>query len=285
MDRRQAKQLVIEKGMKHILCSNQGHYRLWWWRTHCQGNRGQSHLSWSLSWSCIVHKQQNKEERAINIANLRLLQKGKAPLKSVSTAFNRSGPRSLRALQAKRHIGKGLFCLKKPPKVEDCSNENTHYIPKRGHVNNINMSFFSPKKPGESKLCYTRSVDDKAYTRPIWKFSLQRTFNIKKDSRYEWSEKLVYITPGSHRIFTKEGIEEEDGKETLSTAEDRHFLFGKAWSNEDESGLESKLSLSFDRQLSSTLMHSNQLWASSNFDETQCEVWLVWPVIRVARES
>ena len=130
MDRRQAKQLVIEKGMKHILCSNQGHYRLWWWRTHCQGNRGQSHLSWSLSWSCIAHKQQNKEERAINIANLRLLQKGKAPLKSVSTAFNRSGPRSLRALQAKRHIGKGLFCLKKPPKVEDCSNENTHYIPK-----------------------------------------------------------------------------------------------------------------------------------------------------------
>ena len=65
------------------------------------------------------------------MANLRLLQKGKAPLKSATTAFNRSRPRSLRALQAKkRHIGKGLFCFKKPPKAEDCSNENTRYIPK-----------------------------------------------------------------------------------------------------------------------------------------------------------
>ena len=32
---------------------------------------------------------------------------------------------------------------------------------------------------------------------------------------------------------------------------------------------------SLDRQLSSTLMHSHQLWAGSNFDESQWEVWLV----------
>ena len=37
-------------------------------------------------------------------------------------------------------------------------------------------------------------------------------------------KKLVYITRGFHRIFTKEGIVEEDGKETLLTAEDRHFF-------------------------------------------------------------
>ena len=59
----------------------------------------------------------------------------------------------------------------------------------------------------------------------------------------------------------------------------------KAWSNEDESGWESQLSLSFDRQLSSTLMHSHQLWAGSNFDESRWEVWLVWPVMRVAPEA
>ena len=47
----------------------------------------------------------------------------------------------------------------------------------------------------------------------------------------------------------------------------------------------SQLSLSFDRQLSSTLMPSHQLWAGSNFDESQWEVWLVWPVMRVAWES
>ena len=38
-------------------------------------------------------------------------------------------------------------------------------------------------------------------------------------------------------------------------------------------------------QLSCTLMHSHQLWAGSNFDESQWEVWLVWPVVRVARGS
>ena len=59
----------------------------------------------------------------------------------------------------------------------------------------------------------------------------------------------------------------------------------KAWLNEDESEWESQLSLSFDLQLSCTLMHSHQLWAGSNFDESQWEVWLVWPVMRVARES
>ena len=38
-------------------------------------------------------------------------------------------------------------------------------------------------------------------------------------------------------------------------------------------------------QVSCTLMHSHQLWVCSNFDESQWEVWLVWPVMRVARES
>ena len=42
---------------------------------------------------------------------------------------------------------------------------------------------------------------------------------------------------------------------------------------------------SLDRQLSSTLMHSHQLWAGSNFDESQWEVWLVWPVMGVAEAS
>ena len=63
------------------------------------------------------------------------------------------------------------------------------------------------------------------------------------------------------------------------------IILVKAWSNKDESGWESQLSLLFDRQLSSTLMHSRQLWAGSNFDESQWEVWLVWPVMRAARES
>ena len=71
------------------------------------------------------------------------------------------------------------------------------------------------------------------------------------------------------------------------------FDFLKAWSNEDESGWESISTLALvwpptlinSHALSCTLMHSHQLWAGSNFGESQWEVWLVWPVMRVARES
>ena len=43
---------------------------------------------------------------------------------------------------------------------------------------------------------------------------------------------------------------------------------------EDESRRKSQLS--FDRQLSSTFIHSRQLWTSLNFDESQWEFWLAW---------
>ena len=46
----------------------------------------------------------------------------------------------------------------------------------------------------------------------------------------------------------------------------------KAWSNEDASGWESQLSLSFDRQLSTALMHSHQLWARLTGHESRTRV-------------
>ena len=39
------------------------------------------------------------------------------------------------------------------------------------------------------------------------------------------------------------------------------------------------------KDYSPTIMHSHQLWAGSNFDASQWEVWLVWLVMRVAWES
>ena len=44
--------------------------------------------------------------------------KGKPLIRSVTTIYNRSRPKNIRALQAKRrHIGKGLFCLKSHQKL------------------------------------------------------------------------------------------------------------------------------------------------------------------------
>lgn len=47
---------------------------------------------------------------------------GKKLIRSNTTIYNRSRPRNKRSIQAKRHIGKGLFCAKKPSKTEHKSN-------------------------------------------------------------------------------------------------------------------------------------------------------------------
>ena len=59
--------------------------------------------------------------------------------------------------------------------------------------------------------------------------------------KYDWPEKLVYITPATHRIFTKKGSI-KDEEETLETDEDHHFVYvrpkaligssGSVWASE-----------------------------------------------------
>ena len=53
-----------------------------------------------------------KSTDLLNIANFKLLQKGKKLIKSATTVWNRSKPRKRRSVQAKKHIGKALFCKK-----------------------------------------------------------------------------------------------------------------------------------------------------------------------------
>jgi len=60
-----------------------------------------------------------KKRDLMSIANYKLLQKGKKMIKSATTSWNRSCPRNIRSRQAKLHIGKSLFCTKRPPKAED----------------------------------------------------------------------------------------------------------------------------------------------------------------------
>jgi hypothetical protein len=99
-----------------------------------------------------------------NIANHNLASRGKTQIRSCTTAFNRARPHNLRSAQAKRHLGKGLFCTKQLPKTQTKMNENTHF--QRAHKKNIMQMFFSIKTRTVKKYCGARSVDDKAYVRP-----------------------------------------------------------------------------------------------------------------------
>ena len=82
-----------------------------------------------------------------------------------------------------------------------------------------------------------RSIDDKAYLRPGTSEGFCNTRSQKiltmtdiekarKLPKYDWPEKLLYQTPGTHRTFTKEScMSEEKNEEKLVTKDDSHFLF------------------------------------------------------------
>ena len=193
-----------------------------------------------------------KKRDLLNIANYGLASKNKKLIKSATTVYNRCKPRSSRSIQAKRHRGKGLFCTKKPLKAEDIDNENTHY--QRAHMKNVKFSFFGQESAGNSHLCFMQSIDDKAYLRPGTSEGFQNTRNqkiltltdvekAKQLPKYDWPEKLVYQTPGSHRIFTKTPMMADDNNdEKLLTEDDNHFVFipskaiigssGSTWASE-----------------------------------------------------
>lgn len=177
--------------------------------------------------------QRVKKKNLLSIANYRLAQRGKKLIKSATTVYNRARPRNKRSLQAKRHCGKGLFCWKKPPKGEENTNENTHY--QRAHVKNIKRRFWGARNSSARKFCFMRSTDDKAYLRPGTSEGFDKARNLRiltisdqskarKLPKYDWPEKMVYVTPGSHRVFTKSSVMTES-EEKLITEEDRHYVF------------------------------------------------------------
>ena len=99
-----------------------------------------------------------------NIINYNLQKRGKKLIKSATTAYNRTKPKNIRSKQAKLHLGKGLICCKKPPKSEDCDNENTHY--QRAHVKYVKTTFYGKVNEENRDWCFMSSQDDKAYIRP-----------------------------------------------------------------------------------------------------------------------
>lgn len=194
--------------------------------------------------------QRVKKKNLLTIANYRLAQRGKKLIRSATTVYNRARPRNKRSVQGKRHTGKGLFCWKKPPKDEEKSNENTHY--QRAHVKNIKKRFWGARNAESTKFCFMRSMDDKAYLRPGTSEGFEKARNLRiltltdeekarKLPKYDWPEKMVYVTPGSHRIFTKSSVM-ADNDEKLVTEDDRHHVIvrpkaivgssGSVWASE-----------------------------------------------------
>ena len=181
----------------------------------------------------------------VTIANHRLQKEGRRLIKSATTVYNRCRPKNVRSVQASRHIGKGLMCFKKPPKAEDVDNENTHY--QRAHVENIKMAMFSEDAGKAESFSLLHSIDDKAYLRPGTSegFSSARNLKIltvtddnkaRKLPKYDWPEKLVYQTPGSHRVMTKESVRDESGNEKLINDVDYHTVFIRPKAVIDSSG-------------------------------------------------
>ena len=80
-----------------------------------------------------------------------------------------------------------------------------------------------------------RSTDDKAYLRPGTSEGFDKARNLRililsdhtkarKLPKYDWPEQMVYVTPGSHRVFTKSSVMNET-EEKLITEDDRHYVF------------------------------------------------------------
>ena len=68
-----------------------------------------------------------KKKDFLKLANRSRISRGFRPIKSTTTVLNRARPRCSRSIQAKRHLGLGLFCSKKPPKLQDNENILTHH--------------------------------------------------------------------------------------------------------------------------------------------------------------
>ena len=61
------------------------------------------------------------------LSNYSLMKRGKKLINSATTVANRGKPKNVRSTAAKSHVGKLLWCTKKPPKTEDHDTVSTHH--------------------------------------------------------------------------------------------------------------------------------------------------------------
>ena len=149
-----------------------------------------------------------KKKDFLTIANYNLHKRGKKLIKSATTVLNRKCPRNKASRAAKAHIGKWLFCAKKPPKTEREANECTHH--QRKHVKNAKISIF---QKGRENHGLVLSMEDKAYLRPGTDVGMRnvksgRIYDVvdeekqKKLPEHDFSYPKFHITPSSFRFMT-----------------------------------------------------------------------------------
>ncbi|XP_070539440.1 uncharacterized protein [Ptychodera flava] len=186
----------------------------------------------------------------LSLTNYRRLKEGKRLIRSATTLYSRGRPKNIRSIAARRHIGRGLFCCKKPPKCEDSINECTHH--QRAHKKNLFYEMGSLECKDRWKFNFIISQDDKAYVRAGTSVGLDKARNQKiiqpSDTgkgrslpKYDFPEAKLNITPASHRIMTKE-CTLVNSEEKLTTREDQSIVFmrpkyyigssGSTWMNE-----------------------------------------------------
>ena len=167
----------------------------------------------------------------LSLANYSLAKRGKKLMRSASTAYLRSRPKQLNTIEGRRHVGKWLFCTKKPPKTESHSNETTHH--QRAHIKLNRIDVF--QQEGELKeLGVEISFDDKACLRPGTDVGFRETksgsiFQVADEEKqrklplHDFPVNKVYVTPSSFRVMKWE-VELINGIDNLVRTEDQSLV-------------------------------------------------------------
>lgn len=172
-----------------------------------------------------------KKRDFLQLANYSRLQRGCQPIKSATTVFNRARPKNMRSRQAKKHLGLGLFCCKKPPKAEDTSSLLTHFC--RAHKKNIIRHLSTT----DNNLTTYRSFDDKAYLCPDTStgmhsarsqavYSTTDDATARKFKKYDFPISMLNCTPGTFHFMSKQ-VENIDNKEQVRTTEQQSMVIVK----------------------------------------------------------
>ena len=162
-----------------------------------------------------------KAKDMLKLVNQRRVEKGKKPLRAVSTVLARG----------------------------DNETELTHH--QRAHVRNAIEDFC--QNEDDRKYALIKSMDDKAYVRPGTSVGLRDVKRggifqpcdsevARKLPKYDWVNEEVYVTPSTHRIFTKEP-QKVGNKKAYVMSDDESFVFmspkaqvgssGTVWSSQD----------------------------------------------------
>ena len=207
----------------------------------CIGNKTTAHGKRHDAVMYLHHRI--KKADLLNLANFNRISRGLPTIKSSTTVYNRSRPKTILSRQAKSHLGKGLFCTKKPPKAETMQNELTHH--QRAHRKNIQLWMWGEKNSDGHEYTFEISKDDKAYICPGTSTGMRSARNqtiiqpsneeiAKKLPKYDFPFSMVNVTPATHRYMTESHklVNEKNeisilDDDTIVFSRPKHFVGGK----------------------------------------------------------